>query len=55
MKKKYMQPKLRAIYVDTQSLIAESLITTEEEVNIDAENNIESLSREENKLWDNEW
>lgn len=51
-----MQPNMRAINIDTQNLIADSFKTTDEEdANVDSNGNIESLSRGNNNLWDQEW
>lgn len=55
MKKRYIQPRQRIVYLDTQNLIAASeKKVNEDEVDIDEDGNINSLSREDN-LWDNEW
>lgn len=54
MKKVYKQPLLRAIYIDTQNLIAESLDTTDEEVIVDENDDIVSLSREDSG-WGSDW
>lgn len=55
MKKIYIQPRQRIVYLDTQNLIAasEKKVIEDEEVEIEGED-INSLSREDN-LWDNEW
>lgn len=54
MKKIYIQPRQRIVYLDTQNLIAASKkVIDDEEVEIEGED-INSLSREDN-LWDNEW
>lgn len=44
MKKIYIQPKQRLIYIDTQDLMDGSFNTNDEEVKVDGED-IESLSR----------
>lgn len=55
MKKIYIQPRQRIVYLDTQNLIAVSeKEVIDEEVDIDEDGNINSLSREDN-LWDNKW
>lgn len=55
MKKIYMQPNMRTIEIDTQNLIAESPeVIKNEEVYVDGDD-IVSLSRDNNNLWDQEW
>lgn len=54
MKKIYNTPALRAIEIDMQNIIANSLETNAEPVNVEGED-IKSLSRDNNSLWDAEW